>query len=64
MATIRTGSAVLRRILGRRLRKLREQAGLTLEAAAPALEWSVSKLSRIETAGQIIDVHGVPCVQP
>lgn len=53
------GSAVRRRILARRLRELREQAGMTLEAAAPALYWSVSKLSRIETAQQHIDVHGV-----
>ncbi len=59
VAVIRTGSAVLRRILGRRLRKLREQAGYTLEAAAPLLEWSTSKLSRIENAQQLVDVHGV-----
>lgn len=59
MAVIRTGSAVLRRILGRRLRKLREQAGHTLESAAPLLEWSTSKLARIETAQQLVDVHGV-----
>lgn len=59
MAVIRTGSAVLRRILGRRLRKLREQAGHTLDTAAPRLDWSTSKLARIETAQQIVDVHGV-----
>jgi hypothetical protein len=59
VAAIRTGSAVRRRILGRRLRKLREQAGHTLESAAPLLEWSTSKLARIETAQQIIDIHGV-----
>jgi hypothetical protein len=56
---IRTGSAVWRRVLGRRLRLLREQAGHTLESAAPELEWSVSKLARIETAQQLVDVHGV-----
>jgi len=55
----RTGASVRRRILGRRLRLLRERAGMTMEAAAPALYWSVSKLSRIETAQQLIDVHGV-----
>jgi hypothetical protein len=59
VAAIRTGSAVRRRILGRRLRKLREQAGHTLESAAPLLEWSTSKLARIETAQQIVDVHSV-----
>lgn len=55
----RNGSVVRRRILARQLRLLREKAGLTLEAAAPALDWSVSKLSRIETAQQAVDVHGV-----
>jgi hypothetical protein len=38
---------------------MRERAGLTLEAAAPELDWSASKLSRIETAQQGIDVHGL-----
>lgn len=55
----RNGSVVRRRILARRLRQLREAAGLTLEDAAPLLDWSVSKLSRIETAQQSVDVHGV-----
>lgn len=50
---------VRRRILARKLRMLREGAGLTLEAAAPLLDWSVSKLARIETAQQPVDVHGV-----
>jgi Domain of unknown function (DUF5753)/Helix-turn-helix domain len=50
---------VRRRQLARQLRLLREDVGLTLESAAPALDWSVSKLSRIETAQQAIDVHGV-----
>ncbi len=53
------GAVVRRRILGRRLRELREEAGMTLEAAAPALDWSMSTLSRIETAKQTVDVHGV-----
>lgn len=55
----RNGSVVRRRVLARQLRLLREESGLTLEAAAPALDWSVSKLSRIETAQQAVDVHGV-----
>ena len=55
----RNGSVVRRRILARQLRLLREEAGLTLEAAAPRLDWSVAKLSRIETAQQAVDVHGV-----
>jgi transcriptional regulator with XRE-family HTH domain len=45
--------------LGRTLRELREQAGLSLEIAAPALDWSSSKLSRIENGRQGVDVHGV-----
>ncbi|MCO1658268.1 helix-turn-helix domain-containing protein [Pseudonocardia humida] len=48
-----------RRQLARQLRVLRERAGLTLEAAAPKLDWSASKLSRIENAQQQVDVHGV-----
>jgi transcriptional regulator with XRE-family HTH domain len=53
------GSVVRWRMLGRRLRELRERAGLTLEEAAPRLYWSVSKLSRIENGQQTVDVHGV-----
>jgi hypothetical protein len=37
---------------------MREEAGLTLEQAAPRLDWSTSKLNRIEL-GQPVDVHGV-----
>jgi hypothetical protein len=59
LAAITTGSAVLRRILGRRLRLMREESGHTLDSAAPRLDWSTSKLARIETAQQIVDVHGV-----
>lgn len=57
--SVRNGSVVRRRMLGRQLRLLREEAGLTLEDAAPRLDWSASKLSRIETGQQAIDVHGV-----
>jgi DNA-binding XRE family transcriptional regulator len=56
---VRNGSVVRKRMLGRRLRELRERAGLTLEAAAPALDWSTSTLSRIETGQQAPDVHGM-----
>ncbi|MGH3830346.1 MAG: helix-turn-helix domain-containing protein [Pseudonocardiaceae bacterium] len=48
-----------KRQLGRTLRRLRERAGLSLEEAAPKLDWSASKLGRIETAEQGVDVHGV-----
>ena len=53
------GSLVRRRVLARELRTLREDAGFTLEQAAPRLHFSVSKLSRIETAQIVIDVHWV-----
>ena len=57
--TTGNGSPIRRRQLGRQLRLLRERAGLTLEEAAPRLDWSSSKLGRIETAQQGVDVHGV-----
>ena len=50
---------VRRRVLAKQLKLLREQAGLTLEQAAPKLDFSVSKLSRIENAQVVIDVHWV-----
>jgi hypothetical protein len=50
---------VRRRQLGRLLRLLRERAGYTLETAAPKLDCSASKLSRIESAQQTVDVHWV-----
>lgn len=40
------------RQLARALRRLREDAGPSLEEAAPKLDWSTSKLGRIETAQQ------------
>lgn len=54
--THRVGT-VRQRILGRRLRRMREQAGLSIEAAAPQLDCSVSKLTRIEGARQGVDPH-------
>jgi transcriptional regulator with XRE-family HTH domain len=50
---------VRRRVLARQLKLLREQSGLTLEEAAPKLHFSVSKLSRIENAQVVIDIHWV-----
>lgn len=48
----RRSPTVQRRRLGIELRRLREQAGLTIEKVAVALECSDSKVSRIET-GQV-----------
>jgi len=49
MADGPTGSTVPRRQLGRQLRELRVRSRLTVRAAAGALEWSETKLWRIET---------------
>ena len=57
MGAKRNGASIRRRILARRLRELRERAGLTLEEAAPRLDSSMSKLSRIENGQQKADVH-------
>lgn len=43
-----TASTVPRRELGRRLRKLREDAGVTIARASKKLEWSPPKIWRIE----------------
>jgi transcriptional regulator with XRE-family HTH domain len=50
---------IRRRVPARQLRLMREEAGLTLKQAAPKLDFSVSKLSRIENAQVVIDVHWV-----
>src|SRR5438445_12046518 len=42
------GSTVPRRRLGRELRRLREAANITIEAATDQLEWSRQKIWRIE----------------
>jgi hypothetical protein len=56
---VRSGSLVRRRQLARILRELRVGAGMTIEAAAPLLDFSPAKLSRIENAHQGVDVHAV-----
>jgi transcriptional regulator with XRE-family HTH domain len=48
-----------RRQLARLLRRLREQARLSIEEAAPRLHFSTAKLSRIERAVNGVDVHAV-----
>lgn len=51
---------VRQRRLGAELRRLREHSGRTLEESAYRLQWSASKLSRIENARigvQVSDVH-------
>ncbi|MGH3835051.1 MAG: helix-turn-helix domain-containing protein, partial [Pseudonocardiaceae bacterium] len=56
---VRIRGTLQQRQLARTLRRLREESGLSLEEAAPRLDWSTSKLGRIETAQQGVDVHGV-----
>jgi transcriptional regulator with XRE-family HTH domain len=46
----RTSPTVKRRRLAAELRRLREQARLTIEEVADRLEWSTAKISRIENA--------------
>jgi transcriptional regulator with XRE-family HTH domain len=52
-----TSPTFRRRRLARRLRQLREAAGLTLDEAAPRLDKTRSALSRLETAMSRADVH-------
>ncbi len=52
-----TSPTFRRRRLARRLRQMREAAGLTLDEAAPRLDKTRSALSRIETAASRADVH-------
>jgi hypothetical protein len=56
---MRIKGTLQQRRLAKALRRLREDARLSLEEAAPKLDWSASKLGRIETAQQGVDVHGV-----
>lgn len=49
VTTTETGSTIPRRQLGRYLRQLREDAGITIKIAAESLEWSPVKIWRIET---------------
>ena len=48
-----TSPTVRRRELGKRLRQLRKECGLTVEDVAEELGWSVSKISRFETRNAI-----------
>jgi transcriptional regulator with XRE-family HTH domain len=52
MVTAKQGPTVRRRRLGAELRRLRDEAGMTIERVAKSLECSESKVSRIET-GQV-----------
>ena len=53
------GSTVPRRQLGRYLKDQREKSGITVAAAARALEWSTAKLWRIETGQVSMRSHDV-----
>src|ERR1017187_2262471 len=62
------GPSVRRRRLAAELRRLREEQGLTADEVAETLQWSGSKISRIELCrtgvkvadlGQLLDIYGV-----
>ncbi|KAB1946598.1 helix-turn-helix domain-containing protein [Micromonospora sp. ALFpr18c] len=53
------GSSIPRRQLGRYLKQGREEAGLSLEAAGEALEWSRSTMYRIEGGGSAVKARDV-----
>ncbi|MGC4768657.1 helix-turn-helix domain-containing protein [Micromonospora sp. DT44] len=53
------GSSIPRRQLGRYLKQGREEAGLSLEVAGEALEWSRSTMYRIEGGGSAVKARDV-----
>lgn len=59
MATETTGSTVPRRQLGRYLRDLRNRQHITVKTAAGELEWSETKIWRIETGQTSLRSHDV-----
>lgn len=59
MEFVRTSPTFRRRRLARRIRRLREDAGLTQEQAAASLDMSTSALSRRETGEVATSVHEV-----
>ncbi|MEV4649501.1 helix-turn-helix transcriptional regulator [Saccharopolyspora sp. NPDC049357] len=59
MEFVRTSPTFRRRRLARRIRRLREGAGLTQEQAAASLDMSTSALSRKETGEVATSVHEV-----
>lgn len=69
MAATDSGSTIPRRQLGRHLRQLREEAGLTVQQAADALEWSTPRIWRVEKGAvamrsfdvrNMCEVYGAP----
>ncbi|MFJ9752902.1 helix-turn-helix domain-containing protein [Streptomyces chartreusis] len=59
MATVRLVPTLRRRRLGGELRRLRNQAGVSIDAATEAMGWDPSKLSRIENAKAHLPVKDV-----
>src|SRR5918997_159147 len=55
---MRSGTLIRRKQLARILRDLRRRSGLTIEDLAPRLDFSPSKLSRIENAHHGLDDQG------
>ena len=59
VTTETTGSTVPRRQLGRYLRELRDRQRITVKTAAEKLEWSETKVWRIETGQTSLRSHDV-----
>lgn len=59
MPTVPLIPTVRRRRLGGMLRRLRNDAGMSLDSAAAAMDWDSSKLSRIENAKAHIRPQGI-----
>lgn len=59
MSTRSFGPMVVRRRLGSELRRLREEANLRLDAVAKEMEWSASKISRMENGQSIPKIWDV-----
>lgn len=57
--TVETGSTVPRRQVGRLMRQLREQAGISLMAAATELEFSRARMYRVENGEVSLRKHDV-----
>ncbi len=53
----RSSPTYLKRKIGRRLREMRERAGMTLDIAAPRLDKTRTSLHRIEVGETLADVH-------
>lgn len=59
MSQPQTRPRLVQRRLGKALKKMREDAGYTQDEASKLMEWSDSKLSRVENGATKADIHWV-----